>query len=332
MKKQTPIANTIDVTDYMIQYDSACKKLLAHKIILAWLLKSVVSEFHAISIHEITNVCIEGIPSISQIPVNGDEPNPMILGMSSEASAYQEGTTVFDIRFHACCPRQNGWIKLFINVEGQKDYYPGYAIQKRGIFYCSRMISSQYQTEFTKSDYDKLCKVYSIWICMNPSKQDRNTITRYYIDKENMAGKKQDDPDTYDLLCMIMICLNTREPYSGTGILKLLNILFSPVILAAEKKKILESEFHIMMTKQLEEDIKHMCNFSEFVFEEGYNSGFEKGTIDGMKQGIEQGIEQGENRFSQLILFLLANKRYEDLEKVSQNADYRKQLYQQYNM
>lgn len=51
MRVQAPIANTIDITDSMIQYDSACKKLLAHKVILAWILKSVVSEFRTLSIH-----------------------------------------------------------------------------------------------------------------------------------------------------------------------------------------------------------------------------------------------------------------------------------------
>lgn len=332
MIKQTPIANAIDLTSSMAQYDSACKKLLAHKIILAWILKSVVSEFHTISVQEIATVWIEGAPSISQIFLHAGESSPVICGMNSEDSVYPEGVATFDIRFHAYYPGQKERVKLFIDVEGQKNYYPGYPLQKRGIFYCSRMISAQYQTEFTKSNYNKICKVYSIWICMNPAQKDGNTITRYYIEKEQISGAKQDDPDSYDLLCMIMICLNTREPHKSTGILKLLNTLFSPVIPAHEKKTILETQFHIMMTKEFEEDINHMCNFSEFVFEEGFNSGFEKGTIDGMKHGIECGIKQGENRFSQLILSLLADKRYDDLEKASQNEAYRNNLYQHYHM
>ena len=51
---------------------------------------------------------------------------------------------------------------------------------KRGIYYCSRMISGQYETAFTNSHYENIKKVYSIWICMNPPKNRENSITRYY--------------------------------------------------------------------------------------------------------------------------------------------------------
>lgn len=38
-------------------------------------------------------------------------------------------------------------------VEGQNDFYPGYDIVTRGIFYTARLISSQLETEFTGSNY-----------------------------------------------------------------------------------------------------------------------------------------------------------------------------------
>ena len=66
--------------------------------------------------------------------------------------------------------------------------YPGYPWIKRGIYYCSRMIFSQYGTEFAESHYENIKKVYSIWICMNPPKSRENSITRYYIAKENLVG------------------------------------------------------------------------------------------------------------------------------------------------
>ena len=40
--------------------------------------------------------------------------------------------------------------KILIDVEAQKDEYTGYDLPIRGIFYCSRMISSQLGQEFNE--------------------------------------------------------------------------------------------------------------------------------------------------------------------------------------
>ena len=70
--------------------------------------------------------------------------------------------------FFAVAPVSGELIRLIINIEAQNDYYPGYPLIKRGLYYCSRMISAQYGTEFTGSHYEQIKKVYSIWICINP--------------------------------------------------------------------------------------------------------------------------------------------------------------------
>ena len=56
----------------------------------------------------------------------------------------REGTVTYDIRFRAIVPDSEEQIALIINVEDQNDFYPGYPLIKRGIYYCCRMISSQY--------------------------------------------------------------------------------------------------------------------------------------------------------------------------------------------
>ena len=54
-------------------------------------------------------------------------------------------------------------------------------------------------------------KVYSIWICMNPPKKRRGTITRYRIQEEDVVGKVRENEKNYDLLTAIMVCLGTKE-------------------------------------------------------------------------------------------------------------------------
>ena len=57
-------------------------------------------------------------------------------------------------------------------------------IVKRNLYYCCRLVSSQYGTEFTNSHYEKIKKVYSIFICMNHSNYRKNTINQYSIQEE----------------------------------------------------------------------------------------------------------------------------------------------------
>lgn len=57
-------------------------------------------------------------------------------------------------------------------------------IVKRNLYYCCRLVSSQYGTEFTNSHYEKIKKVYSIFICMNPPNYRKNTINQYSRQEE----------------------------------------------------------------------------------------------------------------------------------------------------
>ncbi len=93
-----------------------------------------------------------------------------IRGAQTEDSTIKEGTVTYDIRFYAVVPRSGEMASLILSIEAQNDFYPGYPIIKRGIYYCSRMISSQYGVEFVDNQYEKICKVYSIWICANTPK------------------------------------------------------------------------------------------------------------------------------------------------------------------
>ena len=86
-------------------------------------------------------------------------------------------------------------------------FYPGYPIIKRGIYYCSRMISAQHGTEFSDSHYEKIKKVYSIWICTNPPEYRRNTINGYSIAETQMVGNVSEEVSNYDLMTAILICL-----------------------------------------------------------------------------------------------------------------------------
>ena len=101
----------------------------------------------------------------------------------------------------------NERVKIILDAEVQKSFYPGYHIVSKGVFYTSRMISAQLDTEFKLPNYNDIKKVYSIWICMNPPKQVSNTITEFSMNKKDLVGSSG-DLGRYDLLSVIIIGLS----------------------------------------------------------------------------------------------------------------------------
>ena len=277
---ENSLAAAINVADSKAEYDENIKNILSDKEILAWILSNTTSEFAGLSIEEIME-CIEGEPEISTVKVNPGESNHFkgakrkITGTNSEDKVPNEGMVTYDIRFYAYVPGQDKRIKMILNIEAQKDYYPGYQIVTRGIFYGGRMISAQLNTEFEIPEYDDLKKVYSIWICMGAPKYIGNAISDYSIGKKDLIKGIPDNKQAYDKLSVVLVCLNEKMD-SKTEFLEMMNTLLSQTMDIEEKKRILEEKFHISMKSKLGERVNLMCNLSDLVEERGIAKGREE--------------------------------------------------------
>ena len=164
MERETPVAEDIRITGENARCDVVCKRLLSTKEILAHILKACcVEEYRDCDIRDIAGKYIEGQPEVSEVSVMPDETNaPRVRGLNDTDKTLTEGTITYDIRFMAAAPATGEPIRLINNIEAQKNYHTGYPLIKRGVCYCSRMISAQYGTEFVKSNYRNIRKVYSI--------------------------------------------------------------------------------------------------------------------------------------------------------------------------
>lgn len=303
---QTNLARTVEITYKEAQLDNACKKVLSDKNILAWILKTTVKEYENESIQKIRDEYIEGDAVVSKVYINPGETNsatkeeykeinPEITGRNNESNILNEGEFTFDIIFYALIPGTSERAKLIINIEAQGRYYQSYEFQTRGIYYCSRMISSQYGKEFTDSHYENINKVYSIWICINPPKCLRNTITSFDIRKEDVVGSVDVDLKSYDLLSVKIIRLGKETDTKSSEIIRLLETLLSNEKNPEEKKKILREEYKIPLEKSSEEEVGNMSNIGSYLVE----STWEKAMAQGIEQGLEQGLERGKE--TQLI-------------------------------
>ena len=282
--RQTNLARTIDLATECERYDACAKKILTYKAIAAWILKSCTKEFSQYSVKYICDKCLKEDMEISRHAVHLDQLNEdeklsgeeRIETLNSEATAIKDQTIYYDIRFGAYVPKRTERIRLVINLEIQLNDTPGYPLVSRGFYYCARMISEQYGTVFSANHYEKLQKVYSIWICPSPAKKRKNGILRYYTVQECVAGKAVGARENFDLMEVVVINLGDADEKSDFEVLNLLNLLFSSSVSPGEKKKRLQEEFDIAMTKELESEVQDMCNLSEALVEQGIAEGAER--------------------------------------------------------
>lgn len=332
MERQTDLAEAIDVVDDKAQYDRCVKKLLAFKAIDAWILKTCVKEFYPYSVEYITEHCLSGEVEISEHAVHQDQLNrskkvngdEQVTKMNSESSSVNEGTVYYDVRFTAIAPTNGEIIKLIINLEIQTNDKPGYELVTRGIYYCARMISEQHDSVFIGEHYEKIQKVYSIWICPSTPECRKNQMTRYHMTKDQVIGNTYVKEEAYDLMEIIILSLGEPENDADCSILNLLNTLFSPSVLPDEKKSVLSEKYNIAMTAELESEVHRMCNLSTAIENQGIKKGLEEGRAEGRVEGVDL--------MAKLVKILLAEKKYSDVEKASDDAEYRDKLLKEYKL
>ena len=261
-------------------YDAAAKEFLSNKSILAWLLKYCVSEFKDYGITEIAEKYIGNDVEVGIIPIEPDKTNAVkkILPEGTEYRTVTEGTTVFDIRFSAYAPDDGKTIKLIINVEAQKKNDPEYHLITRGIFHCARLLSSQYSIEFEEPDFDKIKKVYSIWLTFT-SPQPTGGITQYKMKEHHIVGNISNAKKNYDLLQVIMVYVGSNGKKIENRLLKMLHLLFRKKANAVSKRQQLKDEFDIELSTKMTEELNIMCNLGEGIFEDGVAEGILEGEI-----------------------------------------------------
>ena len=224
-----------------------------------------------------------------------------IKGLSEKDPTQTEGTVYYDIVFQAYYPgNEEEKIGLYINLEAQADYYPGYPLEMRGIYYGARRLTSQLKQINRETNYGCLQKVYSIWLCVgNVPAYESDTVTLYDISKNDIIGSVKRNKDFYDLINVVIIRLNDEAaPEDNT--MKMLQTLFSNQLSKQEKLHALE-KLGMRMNDSLEKGVGGSMNLSDYV----ELKGIEKGRRDGIRNMIELCQDLGtteDNAKSQIIM------------------------------
>ena len=160
-------------------------------------------------------------------------------------------------------------------------------------------IMKAYLSEFQDcSLLEIIRKVYSIWVCPAPHKGWENTVNKCEIKESCLVGNQEERPEHYDLMTMILICLGGEDYPRYDGVLELLDVLLSVEKQATEKLDIVEKKFSIPMTRELELEVKDMCDLSTIVEEKGMQKGMQEGILESIVNVMDSlgfSVEQAMN-------------------------------------
>lgn len=285
--------------------DAGCKALLGCTAVAAFIVKNCIPEFHDMSLEEIQEYIIYKKAKSQMTPeelaeIQAENTSPVEIGChivddlpdklnekNVESKSTNEGTIYYDVRFDIGMP--DGKLppsRVIVDIEAQNEFKPGYAILKRGSFYCGRMISAQKETVFRNSDYNKLQKVYSIWLCIAPDEDVRGVCNAYNMSEICLAKEHHFPKEQYDNFCIILACLQDKQ--SANNMVRFFSSVFDNEM-PVEEKLDLARECGLQVTADVKEGINQMCNYSDYVEQKG----IEKGRIEALSESVVKLVREG---------------------------------------
>lgn len=281
------IKNAVMTTDIEAQYDENAKRLLGNKYILAHILVASVDEFKGMNPKDVVSY-IEGEPIIGIVPVEPgmtnavrEEKGQRVVGFNTENVEAHEGLVRFDIVFYV--RMRDGISQIIVNIEMQKDNPTKYKILNRAVFYVSQLVSSQKERDFTKTNYDDIKRVFSIWICMG---MDEDSLDYVHLTNDRLLGDHVWE-GKMDLLNIVLIGMS-KELSAQEGhheLHRLLGALLSAKLPVEEKLDILEMEYEIPMEEEEKEEVRVMCNLGEGIREKAEARGEAKVILGMYRKG-----------------------------------------------
>lgn len=262
--------------------DEGAKRLLSLSPVLAVLLQKSVPELQNYSKEFIINAIKvrEGVMVSPDFTV--DSKSKINTNVNIESKVINEKTLFFDkIIDIEISESESISVNLIVDYEVQGTTALDYPIEYRGVYYLSRLISSQlnYVDEDTK-EYNKLKKVYSIWICLGGMDDEQtNSIVSYSFLPNKVMGGDFTIPSA-DLMQLIVVKLGDSD---ADGIKSELIRFLYGVFEYATHREFFE-EFIDVETIERNEELKKELGEMSGVGAALYNSGERKGEERGKIQ------------------------------------------------
>ena len=228
--------SALQITEDMRGLDTQSKSLLQYAEVLAVILRDTIAEYKGYSWKEVAGF-IEVDSITSTMEVSPGRTNTKIRSDATEYHNLNEKTSLFDLAFRARNPQistEDIQVNLHLDVEPQKTYRLGYPIEKRGMYYLARRLSSQLSLVLKGTDYNLLTKCYSIWICRDDIPiEDQYSISVYEMVNTKNTAFNRIPRENYDLMTLVVIKLgstvyNGDKEEEGYVLFRFLNLIMYP--------------------------------------------------------------------------------------------------------
>lgn len=267
------VLSALELASMMEKLDMTGKQLLRNKEILAVIAQGTIEEYRDYSLKEIMDF-IEA-DSIESPEVSRGRTNTVLAGEPTDFEELHEKASHFDVAFRARNPRLSAevMVNLHINFEVQKDYRPGYPIEKRGMYYLSRRLSSQLNLVTERTDYGQLTKCISVWICRDRiPERERFSVSNCKMHNYKNIGEAYMREEDYDLLELIIVRLGSSEcPEGKADLFPFLTALFYPQ--RPNFREIIERYIDFESNRKMEEEVSKMTGLGQSILEEGRAEG-----------------------------------------------------------
>lgn len=273
------------VTDTTL--NDPAKRILSWSPVLARLVKYSLDEFDGLSADEVERLLLEDAHVwVGERPLHMEDEaarragllHAQLGGLSVVDETLGEGPVTFDILADVPVPGAEGYDMLVVNVEPQRQHADAHYLSRRALYYAARMVSAQRGRVFESDDYDGVRKVVTIWLLPYPPARLRGTVLSFELGKEVLCGAGDVDKADYDLVQVVLVCVDPDDPDAGGDnlLMSLTSALFCEKMGAEERERRL-ADHGVTLDEQAREDLSEMKSMVEAIGEEHYRRGREKG-------------------------------------------------------
>ncbi len=262
--------------------DENAKRLLSLSPVLAVLLQKSVPELQHYS-GEFIASAIKVRENIMVSPdFTVDSKLKITTNKNIESKLINEKTLFFDKVIDVELSEEESIaVNLIVDYEVQGTTALDYPLEYRGVYYLSRLISSQlnYVDEDTK-DYYKLKKVYSIWICLGGmDEKEQNSVVSYSMSPTRILGSDFEIPSA-DLMQLIVVKLGNAAAGVHSELIRFLYGVFE----YATHKEYFEEFVDTTIVEQneaLRKELNEMSGVGAALYASGVREGEARGEARG---------------------------------------------------
>ena len=294
-------------------YDRSVKTLFLTPRIIAPIIQMAMKEFHDIPIEDIIESIsdLSGDDGIDDVSAKASH----ALALNAEQSSVSDKLITYDVHFKLRNPvlsTEEVTVYLYVDIEVQNESYEsrlGYPVIKRALYYVARELSEQLGVLTEDTDYGKLQKCYSIWICDGGPVDQRNTMARFHIIKDDLIGRSGDREADYDLMEVIMIRRGNNDVTDG--ILDYLAGLFSHDIDRMDRYSNIKGDTSAV------EEVNNMGGFGKALADRVREETRSEALEEGRKEGQE---EERKSILETIIKNLMSQDKELTKEKATEQA------------